>query len=185
MWSGGDGQTGGIPGLTNATFKGGYNLSFWVANAETGEGHELWHNAANDRVFNNINNIQWAGNNVIFQLEPEEWIRFYSVAVNNPKPEPITLTPGEGMVEHTGLSSDGRYLYYSTNAGDIDRRHIWKVPTEGGKAEQLTTGDGIETYPVVLASGSKVAVLSATARQPQSVAMVAAIAESNKLFSRP
>jgi dipeptidyl aminopeptidase/acylaminoacyl peptidase len=123
-------------------------------------------------VFNAINNIQWAGDNVIFQLEPQEWIRYYSVAVNDSKSEPITLTPGEGMVEHTGLSADGRYLFYSTNTGDIDRRHIWKVPTEGGKAEQVTTGDGIETYPAVLASGNKVAVLNATARQPQSVAMV-------------
>jgi dipeptidyl aminopeptidase/acylaminoacyl peptidase len=78
------------------------------------------------------------------------------------------------MVEQVWLSSDGKHLYYSTNAGDIDRRHIWRVPTKGGTAVQLTTGDEIETYPAVLASGEKVAVLNASARRPQSIAIVPA-----------
>ncbi len=26
-------------------------------------------------------------------------------------------------------------LYYCTNANDIDRRHIWGVPTSGGDAD--------------------------------------------------
>ncbi|HZS45979.1 MAG TPA: prolyl oligopeptidase family serine peptidase [Blastocatellia bacterium] len=174
----GQGQGGGerpnaIPGLTTAAFKGGYNLSFWVADAATGQGHEFWHNKPNDRTFvaaNNFN-IEWAGDNVIFSLEPEEWIRYYSVPVAGDKEEPIVLTPGEGMAEHVGLSSDGRYLYYSTNAGDIDRRHVWKVPTEGGTPVQITKADGIDTYPAVLASGKRVATLNATAVQPQSVAI--------------
>jgi dipeptidyl aminopeptidase/acylaminoacyl peptidase len=78
------------------------------------------------------------------------------------------------MVENIGLSADGNWLFYTTNAGDIDRRHIWKAPTAGGPAVQVTKGESIETYPAVLASGRHVAVLSADARRPQSVGIVAA-----------
>src|SRR5262249_8578837 len=49
---------------------------------------------------------------------------------------------------------------------DRDRRHLWRVPTAGGKAEQVTTGEGIETYPAALASGKQVAVLSSGALRP-------------------
>jgi dipeptidyl aminopeptidase/acylaminoacyl peptidase len=98
----------------------------------------------------------------------------YSVPVAGGTAEPIELTPGEGMVEMTSLSADGRHLFYATNAGDIDRRHLWRVPTAGGQAVQLTRGTFIETYPAVLASGRQVAVLSAGAARPQSVAVVPA-----------
>jgi hypothetical protein len=27
----------------------------------------------------------------------------------------------------------GKTLFYTTNAGDIERRHIWKVPTAEGR----------------------------------------------------
>lgn len=167
-----------IKGLTQAAFKGGYTLSFWVADATTGAGREFWHNAPNDRLFTAINAIQWAGERVIFQAEPESWIRYYSVPVQSAATglmtEPTRLTPGDGMAETASLSPDGKYLYYSTNAGDIDRRHLWKVATAGGAAAQLTPGDGIETYPAALASGERVALLNATAQQPQSVALVSA-----------
>jgi len=160
------------PGLTTATFAGGHNLSFWVAETSTGDAKELWHNAAADKTFTNINTIAWAGDRVIFQVEPEEWTRYYSVGVDGGS-APVSLTPQEGQIETMALSSDGRYLYYGTNAGDIERRHIWKVPTAGGDPVQITKGDGIEHDPVVLASGKTLAVLSADAKRPQSVGIVA------------
>ncbi len=162
-----------IPGLTSAAFAGGYTVSFWVGDAATGDAHEFWHNQKGDRDFASVNAIVWAGpDHVIFQAEPQEWVRWYSVRVSNAEPTPVTLTPGEGAVEHTGLSSDGRYLFYSTNAGDIERRHIWKVPTSGGAAEPLTKGETIETYPAALASGRFVAELGGDAKRPFGVGIV-------------
>ena len=84
-----------------------------------------------------------------------------------------SLTPGEGAVEQTSVSPDGRFLFYATNAGDIERRHVWKVPTAGGAAEQLTKGETIETYPAALASG-RVAVLGGDAKRPFGVGLVPA-----------
>jgi dipeptidyl-peptidase 4 len=163
-----------VPGLMDATFRGGHTLSFVVADVHTGEVREFWRNEPNDRVFPAVRGIQWAGSSVIFQHEPEEWIRYYAVAVDGSTARPVELTPGAGMVETVGLSSDGRTLIYATNAGDIDRRHLWSVPTAGGAAVQLTRGEGIEMFPAPLASGQHVAVLSATASQPLSVSLVPA-----------
>ena len=101
-------------------------------------------------------------------------MRWYSVSVSASAPEPVTLTPGDGAVEHTAMSADGALLFYTTNAGDIERRHLWKVPTAGGQAEQVTRGDTIETYPAVLASAKQVAVLGGDAKRPFGVGLVPA-----------
>jgi dipeptidyl aminopeptidase/acylaminoacyl peptidase len=171
-----------VDGLMRAAFPGGYALAFWVADLAAGEAREFWHAQPNDRMFPNIRDIQWAGDHVIFQAEPEEWIRYYSVGVAGTTTTPIVLTPGDGMVEHISLSSDGRTLFYCTNAGDIERRHVWKVPTAGGDAAQLTRGEDIETYPAALASGTRVALLSAGVRRPQSVGVVAATGGTPRIF---
>ena len=85
----------------------------------------------------------------------------------------MDLTPGAGEAEFIGLSADGRTLYYTSNAGDPDRRHLWRSPTAGGNpAVQLTQGEGIETGAAPLASGRQVAVFYADARRPRAVALV-------------
>ncbi|MFH1574975.1 MAG: prolyl oligopeptidase family serine peptidase, partial [Acidobacteriota bacterium] len=54
----------------------------------------------------------------------------------------------------------------------IDRRDLWKNSTGGGQPAQLTRGDGIETEPAALASGSQVAVFYGDAKRPRSVGLV-------------
>ena len=161
-------------GMTEARFAGGYDFSIWVGDARTGEATEVWHNAPDDEIHSEIRSVTWAGDHIIFQAEPDGWRRYYSVAASGGTTTPAELTPGDGIAEYISLSPDGRTLFYATNAGDIDRRHLWRVPTSGGNAEQLTHGDGIETYPAALASGSQVAVLYASASQPLTVAVVPA-----------
>ncbi len=161
-------------GLYRATFRGGYTISFMVVDVATNTAKEFWHNQPNDRAFPNVNTIAWAGNNVIFAQEPEEWVRLYSVSVDGGMQTPIELTPGAGAVETMGVSADGKTLFYASNVGDIDRRHVWKVPTAGGPAVQLTTGNEIEMYPAPLASGKQVAVLTSAATRPMSVGILAA-----------
>jgi dipeptidyl-peptidase-4 len=163
-----------VPGLYSAVLPGGYRVSFRVADLATAESREFWHNAPGDRTFGAVNAIQWAGDAVLFTMEPGEWLRVYAVKVDGQAADPLALTPDDGFLESaefTSLSPDGRALYYCNNLGDIERRHVWKVATSGGDPVQLTKGDGIETYPVPLASGRQVALLSADARRPQSVAL--------------
>ena len=84
----------------------------------------------------------------------------------------MLLTTTDGLIEDQtsiALSPDGTTFYYSTNANDIDRRHIWAVPVAGGTPVQVTAGKGIETWPVPLASGKLLATQSADWKRPQSV----------------
>jgi dipeptidyl-peptidase-4 len=165
-------------GLMRSTFKGGYTMSLWVGDAATGDAHEFWHTTADERVFTNINSIQWAGDNVIFsvQVPNDEWDRWFSVSLSGaPTAKPVLLTTTDGLIEDatsSSLSKDGKTFFYTTNAGDIDRRHVWAVPTAGGTPKQISTGKGIETYPVAFASGTRLAALTADARRPQSVGIV-------------
>ena len=181
-----------IPGLTRATFRGGYTLSFWVADATTGEGREFWHNASDERVFTNVTNFNWAGGHVVFSaVQPgDEWDRFFSVPVGESvsTARPTLLTTTDGMIEDATswrISSDGATFFYTSNAGDIDRRDIWAVPVAGGTPRQVTKGEGIETMPLPVASGKHVAIFFADAKVPQSVAIVpAAGGEERILFPR-
>ena len=171
----GDASPEDLPdGMTEARFAGGHDFSIWVGDVRTGEAREVWHNAPGDEIHNEVRSVIWAGDHIIFQAEPEGWRRYYSVAASGGTTSPVELTPGDGIAEYISLSPDGRTLFYATNAGDIDRRHLWRVPTSGGDARQLTDGDGIETYPAALASGRQVAVMYADASQPLTVAVVPA-----------
>ena len=171
----GDASPDDLPdGMTEARFAGGHDFSIWVGDVRTGEAREVWHNAADDEIHREVRSVIWAGDHIIFQAEPEGWRRYYSVAASGAATSPVELTPGDGIAEYISLSPDGRTLFYATNAGDIDRRHLWRVPTSGGDARQLTHGDGIETYPAALSSGSHVAVMYADASQPLTVAVVPA-----------
>jgi dipeptidyl-peptidase-4 len=169
---GANAAAGRADGLYRAEFRGGYTISLMVADVATGKADEVWHNQASDRTFPNVNAIVFAADNLLFQQEPEEWIRWYAVSATGGTTTPIELTPGTGAVESLNLSPDGKTLFYATNAGDIDRRHIWKVATSGGPATQITSGTDIEMYPAPIASGKQIAVLTSGATRPMQVGIV-------------
>jgi dipeptidyl aminopeptidase/acylaminoacyl peptidase len=110
------------------------------------------------------------------QMPGDEWDRYGSLRLDGTNPQqPTVLTTTDGLIEDfasVSLSPDGKTVYYCTNAGDIERRHIWAVPVAGGTPRQLSTGDGVERDPTPLASGKHVAVLYFNWNQPASVALV-------------
>jgi len=106
------------------------------------------------------------------QPPADEWDRYYAINLTDPSARPVLLTTTDGLIENqtsVALSADGKTFYYCTNAKDIERRHIWAVPAGGGTPEQITTGEGVETYPAPLASGKYLATLSADWKMPQSL----------------
>ena len=169
-------RTAEPPGLCRATFTGGYTLSLMVASVATAAARELWHNAKGDTTFAAINTLLWADGHILFPLSPvsDEWDRYYAINVTAPGPSPVLLTTTNGLIENAtsaALSRDGKTLFYCTNAGDVERRHIWAVPVGGGAPRQVTSGDGIETHPRPLASGGELALLYYGVRTPASVAL--------------
>lgn len=164
------------PGFYSSAFPGGYTLSLMMADASTGAAKEVWHNAPKDTLFTSLNNMVWAGDNIIFPVTVpnDEWERWFSVSINGGAPTLLTTT--DGLIENEtslAMSRDGgKTLFYCTNAEDMERRHIWMVPTSGGKPTRISMGDGVETYPQPLASGKGVAVIYFGAKIPASIAIV-------------
>ncbi len=148
------------------------NVAFWVADVKEETAKEIWRFPKEEPRFYSFRNFDLTANGrILFTAEHENWNHVFSMPLSGG--EPVDLTPGEGFVEHIGLSSDGNTLFFSSNLADIHGRHIWKVPTDGsGKAVQLTKEATIGTYPVPLASGEKTAFLYATAIHPTSIALV-------------
>ena len=166
-----------IPGLCRATFAGGHTLAILVADVSTRSARELWHNAPNDSTFPAIQRLLWAGDRILVPVSPlnDEWERYYSLDANASTAKPVLLTTTNGLIEDAtsaAVSADGKTFYYCTNASDIERRHIWSVPTAGGTPQRISTGDGIETSPQPLASGKQLAVLYFDASTPASVGLV-------------
>lgn len=118
----------------------------------------------------------------------DEWDRYYAVNVTDPAARPVLLTTTDGLIENqtsVALSADGKTFYYCTNAKDIERRHIWSVPVSGGTPVQITTGEGVETYPTPVASGKFLVTLSADWNMPQSVGVWKLGAESKQRIVFP
>ncbi|HEY0986142.1 MAG TPA: prolyl oligopeptidase family serine peptidase, partial [Kofleriaceae bacterium] len=90
-------------------------------------------------------------------------LHLYSVDATGPARR---LTTGDYDVEQARPAADRRSILFTSNQGDADRRHVWRVPADGSAPpQQITRGDGIETAPAQVADGT-VFVIAATARQP-------------------
>ena len=78
--------------------------------------------------------MMWgSGGRIVFRAELDGWPHLYSVAAAGG--QPLLLTAGAYMIEHAAPSPDGSFIVYSANTGsdsnDIDRRHVYRVPSTG------------------------------------------------------
>jgi dipeptidyl aminopeptidase/acylaminoacyl peptidase len=105
--------------------------------------------------------LVWSGDQLIFPAETDGWLHLYSVPAAGGAAR--LLTPGAFEIEYASASRDGSQIVFASNAGDIDRRHLWRLRPADGDVEQLTSGTGIETEPAVLADGKTVAFLRSDA----------------------
>jgi dipeptidyl aminopeptidase/acylaminoacyl peptidase len=149
-----------------------------VADVATSKGHEIFHAAEGQgSAYHEIDSpdqLHWTlGDRIVFPWEREGWLHPYAVPVSGSNAEP--LTPGNFEVEHVSLSEDRKTLVFDSNQNDIDHRHVWRVlfTPNGSKsaAEAITSGEGIETQPVVASDGS-IAVLRSDVRLPIRAAVV-------------
>lgn len=143
--------------------------AIWVVDAATGNGREIWRSGSSamdsfSRVFGD-DVLEWADENrLVFGSERDGWAHLYSMSARGG--EPVLLTPGDYEVESMAWSRDRSSIVFSSNAGDIDRRHLWRVSLNGGPPTQVTHGDGIEIYPAIVNRGTQLAFLRSSAREP-------------------
>jgi dipeptidyl aminopeptidase/acylaminoacyl peptidase len=149
-----------------------------LADAATGEGHEIFHaKPGPGSVFHALATSQqlfFTGGKIIFPSEQDGYEHLYAVPLAGG--EAKLLTPGTFEVEHVASAANDTVIYSSNQFGsdpkDEDRRHLWQVAADGRPSTQLSSGDGIETFPAVTATGAVVA-LSSDGRLPTHPAVIA------------
>ena len=160
-----------------ASHRTGEPWSIRVVDVKTGESHEVFR-ASDGRgsVFHEVvakHQIMWTGGNrLVFPWERTGWCHLYSLAAGGGTA--VELTPGEGEVEHVTAAPDGSSIFYSSNIGDIDRRHLSEVSPEGnGRPRSLTSGESIEWKPAPLPEKGGVAFLRSSYHEKAHPAVLA------------
>ncbi len=164
----------GSGGKTDSIFARRHqSWAIWTADIASGKGGLVW--KAPQTLEGSVppthggTNLHWAAlNRIVFVSYQDGWPHLYSIDSKSGKE--LLLTPGKFMVEQIRLSNDRKWLVFAANAGsdasDIDRRHIVKVPVDKAGIEILTPGTGIEAYPVITGDNATIAFLSSTAQRP-------------------
>ncbi len=132
--------------------------------APEGRGSAYWPIVADDQ-------LTWsADGQIVFPWERTGFVHLYRVAASGGTP--AELTPGEGEVEFVSTSQDGRRLVYSTNIGDVNRRHVMTVPTNGGSAPTDVAPGLHITWNALESSNGTLYALNSDARMPAHAAVL-------------
>ena len=149
--------------------------SIHIADLETGNVTQIWKAKAGAgsafRFISADHQIFWTGGNrIVFPYEGQGWTHLWSISSEGG--EAKNLTPGNFEVQFAHLSHDRNTLYYSSNQGDMDRQHIWRVDPKGGPAQLVTMGKGIEWSPVSTSERKYLFCLASEGKKPAYVAKV-------------
>ena len=143
--------------------------SIWIADAKTAEASQIWHSGTqpNDSFPEPTANGSFkygTNDRILFASEQDGRNHLYSMPAAGGAP--VLLTPGQFDVEDAVLSADYRTVIYTSNQDDIDRRHVWRVPLEGGTPQPVTKGATIEWSPVETGEGQNLLCLGSSATSP-------------------
>jgi len=147
----------------------GFPWSIRLYNVTTGITKEVWKadigkgSVSTNEIPVVDNQLLWAAeNHIIFPWEKNGWQQLYALNLASGKIK--NVTPGEGEVENVTLSKNLETIYYTTNIGDINRRHIWKAAIKTGTSVQLSKTKNSEWSPVE--TDKNIVILHASAQTP-------------------
>jgi dipeptidyl aminopeptidase/acylaminoacyl peptidase len=144
--------------------------SIRVVDIASGVGKEIWRSGNGEMdsfapLPMGENQMQWAARDrIVFASEKDGWAHMYSIAASGG--QVTALTPGNYEVENVTWSPDRSFMIVASNRGDINHRHLWRVSVISGESRQITEGDGIEMYPVIISGAKNIAFMHATAAYP-------------------
>jgi dipeptidyl aminopeptidase/acylaminoacyl peptidase len=143
--------------------------SIWIADTSTYTARLLWKSgtASRDSLphFATESLHFAADNRIVFDSEMDGRNHLYSMSATGGLP--ALLTPGDFDVEDVALSADKKAVLFSSNQNDVDRRHLWRVDTQGGSGPTaLTKGETIEWSPTQTGDGQSIVCLGSTATSP-------------------
>lgn len=147
--------------------------AFWsirVADAATGETRTIWTapgGPGGSYAGTRSRNLHWSADDMlVFPWERSGWLHPYAIDATRGG-DARELTPGAFEVENFTLGADGRSIVYAANAGNLDRRHLWRVALSGGDPVAVTRGDGFESAPIF--GGGVLAAIATDAIHPAHV----------------
>lgn len=149
--------------------------SIHVADIRSGRTTRIWRaEEGPGSVYRGIvssDQLHWSRDGfLVFAWEREGWTHLYSVPSGGGDAK--LLTPGHFEVEQVAWASDRRHLVYSSNQGDIDRRHLWRVPAAGGVPQALTRGASNEWGAAPTSDGKAIALIRSTGKHPAEAAVL-------------
>jgi dipeptidyl aminopeptidase/acylaminoacyl peptidase len=167
-----------VPAYSGPEFvsrRSGEPWSIWVADAASSEAHRVWRaDAGPGSVFHptlSDTNLLWTrGGTLVFPWEKTGWLQLYALPTAGGTAVP--LTSGSFEVANLAISPDRAHIIYSSNQGDEDRLHVFRVD-EAHKPAVRLGGDepAIEDAPQLTADGT-VFALRGGATQPLQAAML-------------
>jgi dipeptidyl-peptidase-4 len=134
------------PGLFRAAFPGGYSLTLMVADVagpDMSAAKEVWHPAADDAVFSNINAIEWAGDRVVFSLPPPGGGgrgggggggggRQAAPPIGSVGPDGRVITDEESPRYYAlQLNASATPVYLNTTKGIVEDQTAWTLSPDG------------------------------------------------------
>src|SRR5262250_825365 len=144
--------------------------SIWIGDVASGAAKEIWHsgNKPDDSYPYMADDtgggvIRYAANDtIVMASEADGWQHLYALSANGGAPK--LLTPGNCEVEQWSFTPDKKTVLFNSNCGDVDRRHLWRVPVSGGEASRMTKGDGAEWSPAAVSNGQRFVYVASDAQ---------------------
>jgi dipeptidyl aminopeptidase/acylaminoacyl peptidase len=151
--------------------------AIWLANAENGEAHELWHSGK--ELIDSLppfatQSLKFTyDGKIVFCSEHDGRNHLYAVSIYGG--DPVLVTPGEFDVEDVELAAGMASILYTSNQDDVDRRHIWEAGLKGfesghnflpTKPIPRSKGATIEWHPVMMADRKTIVCLGSSAVSP-------------------
>jgi dipeptidyl aminopeptidase/acylaminoacyl peptidase len=143
--------------------------AIWLADTETAQAHELWRSGKemNDSLppFA-AESLKFARDGrIVFCSEQDGRNHLYLLYADSGKT--ALLTRGDFDVEDVELTRDHQSILYTSNQGDVERRHIWGANlTTNMLNVPVTQGTTIEWHPVVLADDKTIVCFGSSATSP-------------------
>ena len=149
--------------------------AIWIADAQNASAHLIWQSGTTPQdsfpymaAETGGGALNWtADNSLVFASEQDSWQHLYNISANSGKAK--LLTPGNCEVEQWSLFGDGRAIIFNSNCGDVDRRHLWRVASDGSDLRGLTKGEGIEWDGKPTGDGKQYAYFGSDAQNRGSV----------------
>ena len=160
---------------------GGGGVQLMVANPDAAQARVLWTSPAGAvgrlRDPTAGASVLVTGNRLLFFMEPDGWQHLFMLALDGSTPAPVALTRGPCEVEEPSPTADGEWVYVSANCGDIDRKHVWRVKTDGSAPMEVVSSNASPLSPSIestpAAAGDALAFMRGDAFLPAQVVVSA------------